>query len=223
MVSGNHTAYYSDEADIPCSLYSNIGFDYLGVQVLPTAYAYDLYRRKWNYVKSMYNAGYRIDGAGDRIDNRPEYMAVGPCSPSDTPNAAYWLDYNKFQREFYEHLFEWTEYAQNRGTKAAIFEKWMQWRFEIGSNTGLYGNLPQHKRNDHVGHCWMLCPYDSNNNIERTRALLQLEDWEFPLEGRNDHGKYYMKTANRGSIWGFECSSPTCPYLTTYGNIYFYS
>lgn len=223
LASGNHTAYYRDESDLPCSLADNVSLVYTGVFVLPTPFAYTIYRRKWNYVKSEYNAGYRIDGSGERIDNRDEYTTGGSCAPNPTPNLAYWLDYNKYQTEFYDHLFEWTEYAQNRGTKAAIFEKWLQWKFDIGSSTSLYGNLPQHKRDEHVGHCWMLCPYDSNNNIERTRALLGLSDNEFPLEGRNDHGKYYMKTANRGPIWGFECSSPTCPYLTTYGSIYFYS
>lgn len=223
LASNTHTVNYRDETDIPCSLANNASLDYVDVFVLPSPSDYDLYRQKWNYVKNLYNAGYRIDGSGDRIDNRDDYFTNGPCSPSDTPNVAYWLDYNKYQEEFYDHLFEWTEYAQNKGSTAAIFEHWLQWRFQSGSNTGSYGNLPKHKRNDHVGHCWMLCPYDSNNTIERTRALLGLADGQFPIEGRNDHGIYYMKTAAKGNVWGFECSSPTCPYLTTYSSIYFYS
>ena len=223
LASGNHTVYYRDESALPCSLNDDVAFNYVGVQVLPAPYDYVIYRRKWNYVKNMYNYGYVIDGLGDKVDTREEYTTASTCDPDNTPNMAYWLDYNKYQREFYEHLFDWTEYAANRGGHATIFEKFVQWKFEAGSNTILYGNLPQHKRNDHVGHCWMLCPYDSNNTIERTRAMLGLSDNEFPLEGRNDHGIYYMKTANRGPIWGFDCSSPTCPYLTTYSGIYFYS
>jgi len=205
--------------------------------MLPNPSDYDLYRRKWNYVKHEYNSGYLrcedaeekniipvcTDPLGTWFTLREEFLDSSICDPNLTPNAAYWLDYNRFQREFYEHLFEWTEYAHNRGINAVIFERWLQWKFEIGSSTNLYGNLSQHTRNDHIGHCWMLCPYDSNNNIERTRALLGLGDSEFPIEGRNDHGKYYMKTASRGSVWGFECSSPTCPYLTTYSGTYFYS
>jgi hypothetical protein len=219
----NHLVYYADESDIPCSLNGLVSFSYLGVWVLPTAGDYELYRRKWNYVKNMYNYGYVIDIDGNWTDGRDEFTSGSLCAPADVPNVAYWLDYNKYMREFYEHLFDWTLYASSRTTGAAIFEKFVQWKFEIGSSGVLYGNLPQHLRNDHVGHCWMLCPYDSNNNIERTRALLGLGESEFPIEGRNDHGIYYMKTANRGPIWGFECSSPTCPYRTTTSGIYFYS
>lgn len=209
---------YKDDSDVPCSLNDDVATNYIGVYVLPGASDYTLYRRKWNYVKNLYNAGYTIDSSGDPTDTRDEYFTIGECSPDDTPNAAYWLDYNRYQAEFYSDLFNWTMYAQSRPTHAAIFERWLQWKNETGT-VDIYGNLPQHKKNSHVGHCWMLCPYDSNTSIERTIALLGAT----PPEGRNDHGVYYMKTASRGSVWGFECTSPTCPYFTTYSGIYFYS
>lgn len=233
LVYGTYVATYQDETDIPCSLNNTANFSYVGVQTFPNSSDYDLYRRKWNYVKNIYSPSYQIcekvpscSGTladGEWYDSRSEYTSASNCDPAQTPNVAYWLDYNKFQREFYEHLFDWTEYAASRGTGAIMFEKFVQWKYEFGSSTTLYGNLPQHKRNDHYGHCWMLCPYDENNDEHRMRALLGLEDAQWPIEGRNDHGIYYMKTANRGTVWGFECTSPTCPYLTTYSGTYFYS
>jgi len=224
LVSGNYTVVYQDETDMPCSLNDPVQFDYLGVYVLPTPGDYTLYRRKWNYVRNLYSPIYQIDENGDWEDTRGQYTDNELCGVGEnTPNMAYWLDVNKYKRKFYDHLFEWTDYASSRVTKAAIFERWLQWKYEIGSSSILYNNLPQHKRNDHFGHCWMLCPYDINNTENKMRAMLDLVPEQFPLEGRNNHGNYYMQTVNRGHVWGFECTSPTCPYRTAYGKPYFYS
>lgn len=221
LVSGSRAVDYRDESDIPCSLASNSTVTYYGVWLLPTEADYTLYRCKWNYVKNLYNAGYAIDGSGDWDDPRSEDFASGPCYPVDTPNAAYWLDYNKYLEEFYTDLFDWTYYAQNRGAGATIFEKWVQHKFSMG--TTMYGNLPQHKKHEHVGHCWMPCPYDVNTEVVRMRAMLDLDVGQFPIEGRNDHGVYYMKTDHSGPVWGFSCTYHNCPYLVAYGSTYFYA
>lgn len=220
LVSGTLSVDYRDETAIPCSLANTTSFFYTGVWVLPQPADYDLYRRKWNYVKNMYNAGYSIDSSGNKEDVRDDYFTVGPCSPSDTPNAAYWLDYNKYQREFYEYLFEWTDYAQNRGIRVAIFEKWLQWRFEIGSSTSLYGNLPHHKRNNHDGHCWMPCPYSTDSTDERSDAMWAVSG--HPTLTKNDHGNNYMQTDSNGTVWGWRCTYSGCPYEAVYNKPYFY-
>jgi len=105
-------------------------------------------------------------------------------------------------------------------------------RWEQLYGTTTYGNLPQHKKHFHVGHCWAPCPYDIECNEVRTRNMLDLterdEDGEYiyPLPTRTTHSgidnkHYYMKTHSRG-VWGFECTYSGCPYYLAHGKRYFY-
>ena len=165
-------------------------------------------RQKWNYVKNLYMPSYTIDGDGDYTDNR---------SASDVARIA---DEDKYDAMYAEDLAHW------QATRpSADFEKWLQWQYEIG--TIHYGNLPQHKKSEHVGYCWFPCPYSNENEgtevpIEWSRYKLGLDDNEYPLEGRNDHGIYYMKLQSKGNNWGFECSYDGCTYYVAYGERYFY-
>jgi hypothetical protein len=93
------------------------------------------------------------------------------------------------------------------------FGKWMVWRCVNG--TVNYGNLQSRKR-DHVGLSCALCPYDSSANDIRVINMLG------SIPTQVDHGMYYMKVTQRGSVWGFECTYSGCPYLIENGHPYFY-
>lgn len=120
---------------------------------------------------------------------------------------------------------DWDAY-QASGTDA-IFEKWLQWKYEVGTDT--YGNLPQHRKSEHVGHCFAPCPYSSDCDDVRTRHMLGLDDAD-PLPTRVSHTSgnmtYYMQTANRGSKWGYECTFINCSFPDLdfeNGIVYFYT
>jgi len=104
------------------------------------------------------------------------------------------------------------------------FGKWLIWRLSIG--TVAYGNLPTRKR-DHEGISCIHCPYSTASNTVRSRLWLSLsgtvnpEDTEWP-EGQSAHGICYMKVAQRGNQWGFECTYSGCTYLRTHGVPYFH-
>ena len=95
-------------------------------------------------------------------------------------------------------------------------EKWEQ----IYGST-LYGNLPQHKKHHHVGHCWAPCPYSTQCSDLRREHMIGTYGGTV-----NDHtanGKvHYMATSNRG-VWGYECTFDNCPYYTVNGRRYFYA
>jgi hypothetical protein len=98
-----------------------------------------------------------------------------------------------------------------------------KWRLLVG--TDAFGNLPQYKRLNHTGHCWMPCPYDLRVSDDKTRAMLGLSDTD-PLPTKIDHtganGRaYYMATASQGS-WGYVCTFDNCPHKTSQGTAYFY-
>lgn len=85
-------------------------------------------------------------------------------------------------------------------------------------------NLPDHKKHLHEGHCWTPCPYSAQADNARREVMLGTAT---PAEGINDHNvsgdqTYYMKTHNKGTAWGFECTFDNCPYYTTHGKRYFY-
>ena len=98
-------------------------------------------------------------------------------------------------------------------------EKW-----EKIYGTEYVGNLPQHKKQLHVGNCWASCPYDANAAELRTRHLLGL-DLTTPLPTRlahNDGNKdYFLRPEYRGG-WGYVCTFENCPYYLDTGNKYFY-
>lgn len=152
-------------------------------------------REKWDYVRTFY------------YGSRTEIRAID--------DEARIADEARWATEFGEDEAAWIANYSH-----VPFERFLQWKFEQG--TYQYGNLGDWKKDDHVGHCFAPCPYDSNADETRTRIMLDLSNSD-PLPTRNDHGIYYMKTANRGAKWGFECTSDSCPYYTTNGVRYFYT
>lgn len=157
-----------------------------------------LCRRKWNYVKNLYQGSYGIDASGN-IDD-----------PRDVSDDAYIADFVKYDAQFTEDYNTWV--ATRSGTD---FERWLQWQYEVG--TTMYGNLPQWKKDQHEGHCWMPCPYSTDSSDERSENMLG------SVPTKVDHGEYYMATASKGSSWGFECTYSGCPHLLTNGTRYFYT
>jgi len=92
--------------------------------------------------------------------------------------------------------------------------------------TEAVGQLPQWKKDQHVGHCWHPCPYSTQCSDLQTRNLLGLSDSD-PLPTKTDHtgsdGKeYFMRTQHKGA-WGYECTFDNCSYYLSNGVRYFYS
>ena len=56
------------------------------------------------------------------------------------------------------------------------YDTWLNWRYTAGSE--VYGNLPQWKRDQHVGHCWTPCPFSTQSSYLRTRQLLRDDVYE---------------------------------------------
>lgn len=88
------------------------------------------------------------------------------------------------------------------------------------------GQLPQWKKDQHEGHCWHPCPYSTQANADRTRAVLELDPTD-PLPSKIDHTDvngmiYYMKTEYKGQ-WGYQCTfGSSCPGYSD-GVSYFYT
>lgn len=155
-------------------------------------------RQKWNYVKNLHQPNYAIDANGDEADSRA------------IDDEARIADFVIWDGQYNTDYNNWITSYSN-----IAFERWLQWQYEIG--TTVYGNLPQHKRHDHDGHCWMPCPYSADSSDERSSEMLGF------TPTKNDHGIYYMKTESRAA-WGFECTYSGCPHIVDYGNdnAYFY-
>lgn len=85
--------------------------------------------------------------------------------------------------------------------------------------TTLSGNLPQHKKHHHVGHCWVPCPYSTQCGDLRREHLTVSGTQEDHTAGGKIH---YMATSCRGK-WGFECTFDGCPYYIANGQRYFYA
>lgn len=96
-----------------------------------------------------------------------------------------------------------------------------KWRNIVGTDN--YGNLPEYKKSNHVGHCWKPCPYSTDTPDELTRLLLNIPQTD-PLPTKNDHTHngvtYYMNNAYRGG-WGFVCTFDGCPYYLSTGERFF--
>jgi len=155
-------------------------------------------RQKWNYVKNLYMSSYGIDANGDYIDSR------------DLLDPARIADEQKYILMFNADLAAW----QARGS-AGEFERFLQWQYEYG--TTIYGNLAQHKKDQHDGHCWAPCPYSTASSDTRSENMLGFEP-----SVKNDHGTSYMQTDSNGTSWGFRCTYSGCPYLQSTGKQYFY-
>jgi len=158
-------------------------------------------RQKWNYVKNLYMPSYDIDSNGNYVD------------PRDAGDVARISSEAKYDGMYNTDLAAWQ--ARILGGHNEPFERFLQWQYQIG--TTMYGNLPQHKKHDHVGHCWMPCPYSTDSSAERSVTMLG-----FSVGTKVDHGIYYMKTQARGSVWGYECTFDSCPYYIGENIRYFY-
>ena len=113
----------------------------------------------------------------------------------------------------------WNLYAAEKGhdpvADVEIFGKWLVWKCAYGTTN--MGNLPTRKR-DHVGISCIPCPYDTGSDLDRSEVWLGQ-----PVGPQNDHGEYYMRVAQRGNRWGFECTFSGCPYLIDNGRPYFHA
>ncbi len=91
--------------------------------------------------------------------------------------------------------------------------------------TSAYGNLPQHKVTDHIGHSWNPCPYSTQCPEDRARILFGITSVTGTLPARADHTSdgtvHYLRTSGRGARWGYECLFDGCTYYTDTGNRYF--
>jgi hypothetical protein len=126
----------------------------------------------------------------------------------------------------YTDVSTWNAWASSKGIDLGdvnTFGKWLIWLLSYG--TVEYGNLPTRIR-DHVGISCIPCPYDLRSSAAKTRIWLGLSETD-PLPTQSDHtvsGEgHYMVVKNRGNVWGFECSDPNCPYLTSNGIPYFHA
>lgn len=158
-------------------------------------------RQKWNYVKNLYQPNYAIDSNGDEVDAR------------DIDDEARIADFVIWDGQYNEDYTTWQAFYSS-----TPFEKWLQWQYKVG--TTWYGNLPQHKRNDHEGHCWIPCPYSTDSSDDRSDAM-----WDVhgdPTLTKNDHGNNYMQTESNGTAWGYRCTYSGCPYETANNKPYFY-
>jgi len=119
-----------------------------------------------------------------------------------------------------EDMNEWTLWANDNGvdpiTEVDTFGKWLIWKCSMGTTD--YGNLPTRKR-DHVGISCIPCPFDSSD-YDEVRSEIWLGYIPTSLE---DHVDHYLRVAQRGTSWGFECTYSGCPYQDEYGYPYFHA
>jgi len=138
----------------------------------------------------------------------------GPTPAALSPEDGLDL-YNEDFGEYNNWLTDWnTTHSGSLADTAQQFGKWMNWRCSIG--TTALGNLPQRLR-EHVGVSCAPCPYDTKADDVRSEIMLGT------VPSKVDHDIYYMRVAQRGTSWGFECTYSGCPYLLTNGRRYFYA
>ena len=105
----------------------------------------------------------------------------------------------------------------------ATFKQWFMWKLTTGSS--IYGSLGRTLKNTHEGHCYAPCPYSVSCDEARTRIMLKLSDTDpLPIQVSHTIGStdYFLKSSNRGSIWGYECTCPNCSFLLATGKKYFF-
>jgi len=139
-----------------------------------------------------------------------DYYGPRPLSMSEDSGL---ILYNQDFSEYADWLSDWNSRFGGVADTPAQFGKWLNWRLSIG--TSALNNLPTRKR-DHVGISCIMCPYDSKADPGRTERMLGIG------VSRVNHDIYYMKVAQRGSVWGFECTYDGCPYYLLNGVRYFY-
>jgi hypothetical protein len=161
-------------------------------------------RQKWNYVRNLYQPSYVVDSSYNYVDPR---SSSDPARIED--EAGYFLDFS-------EDLAMWQTFYYTKP-----FEKFLEWRNQHG--TTAYGNLPQHKRQDHVGHCWAPCPYSTQSSDFRTRSLLGITI-SGSLPTKVDHTlpdgrEVFLQNADGGV---FICPFDDCTHYITNGTRYHY-
>ncbi len=127
--------------------------------------------------------------------------------------------------KYSEDLSLFVDWANEHGRDsfdAALFGRWLNWKLSIGTDN--YGNLPTRKK-DHVGVSCVPCPYDiPPDGISATYWDERSRLWVGAIpDSYADHGSYYMKVASKGSVWGWECTSNSCPYFLETGKRYFHA
>lgn len=86
--------------------------------------------------------------------------------------------------------------------------------------TEAYGNLPQHKKHQHVGNKWNPCPYSTQS--DDLRSAHRLGEVPTKVDHTGANGKvYYMSPDVRGS-WGYVCTFSGCTHFISTGEHYFY-
>jgi hypothetical protein len=143
-------------------------------------------------------------------------LAYGPvpiyASPTDTTPS-----YLPHEVLMNSDIAEYNNYISIYGASVS-FDKWLIWFIETGSS--VYGNLRENKKNDHVGHCYAPCPYDTESSDLRSTHMLGSVPSKVLHELGGVH--YYLRTNARGNHWGYECTFPGCPFYVAHGEAYFY-
>jgi hypothetical protein len=154
-------------------------------------------REKWNYVHNMYFP-------------RP---AVEIRLPADLARIA--------DEAVLTTLFQTDEASWLSRYPTKPFEYWLQWKYERGTNA--YGNLPEYKKDQSVGHCSAPCPYSTECTDERSEALTGSVPSGALTKVTHTVGgvTHYMFTEYSG-MWGYRCEYDGCPYYLVNGQRYFY-
>lgn len=105
-------------------------------------------------------------------------------------------------------------------TVCATFSGTAQELWEATHGTESYGNLPQYKKDQHVGNMWNPCPYSTQSDDLRTEHRLGYIPTKVDHTGPD--GKVYYMQPSRHSSWGYECTFDNCPHFVATGKHYFY-
>ncbi|HLD90924.1 MAG TPA: hypothetical protein VI911_07930 [Patescibacteria group bacterium] len=105
-------------------------------------------------------------------------------------------------------------------TVCLTFSGTAQELWEVTHGTTAYGNLPQYKKDQHVGNKWNPCPYSTQSDDLRSAHRLGIVPTK--VDHTDDAGKVYYMSPDRRNSWGYACTFDNCPYLLTNGRSYFY-
>jgi len=149
-------------------------------------------REKWDYMRSLYFGSY-VEAR--EVDDEARIADEAALATLFNAEETSWL----------------------ARSPSKPFEKWLQWKYTHG--TEAYGNLPQYKVSEDVGHCHAPCPYSTEATDLRSEHMVG----SVPTKVTHTAGgvTYYMETAHQGK-WGFKCVYDGCPYYLTNGIRYFY-
>ncbi len=119
---------------------------------------------------------------------------------------------------------DWQTWSAAHPSSSAVWETWLRWKYMYGTEN--YGNLPSFKKPEHVGNCYIPCPYSTQATDLRSTILLGgVPVGSLTKTNHTDTGSgkvHYMKPEAKLSAWGYECTFDDCPYNIVYGGRYFY-